>query len=114
MLLKYRRERGMVDKDDAMAQVRLVSLKTLRDQAAADAERTQLALDSSGYQGVTLDMLKGFARKPVNGCASTVAATAAIICARWHSASRWPTTRFVTWDQNRNCCERWSPLQAYC
>ncbi|HRP79893.1 MAG TPA: hypothetical protein PL183_12475, partial [Aquamicrobium sp.] len=42
---------------------RMVSLKALRDQAAADAERTQLALDSSGNQGVTPDMLKGFARK---------------------------------------------------
>ena len=38
-------------------------LKALRDQAAADAERTQLALDSSGNQGVSPDMLKGFARK---------------------------------------------------
>ena len=35
----------------------------MRDQAAADAERMQLALDSSGNQGVTPDMLKGFARK---------------------------------------------------
>ena len=56
-------EVGMVDKDDAMAKERMASLKALRDQAAADAERTQLALDSSGNQGVTPDMLKGFARK---------------------------------------------------
>src|SRR5690606_12169528 len=56
-------EAGMVDKDDAMAKERMVSLKALRDQVAADAERTQLALDSSGNQGVTPDMLKGFARK---------------------------------------------------
>jgi len=55
-------EAGMVDKDDAMAKERMVSLKSLRDQAAADAERTQLALDSSGNQGVSPDMLKGFAR----------------------------------------------------
>ncbi|MGV6876028.1 recombinase family protein [Pseudochelatococcus sp. B33] len=56
-------EAGMVDKDDAMAKERMASLKALRDQAAADAERTQLALDSSGNQGVSPDMLKGFARK---------------------------------------------------
>ncbi|GLI94222.1 resolvase [Methylocystis echinoides] len=56
-------EAGMVDKDDAMAKERMASLKALRDQATADAERTQLALDSSGNQGVTPDMLKGFARK---------------------------------------------------
>lgn len=54
-------EAGMVDKDDAMAKERMVSLKALRDQAAADAERTQFALDSSGNQGVTPDMLKTFA-----------------------------------------------------
>ncbi len=56
-------EAGMIDKDDAMAKERMASLKALRDQAAADAERTQLALDSSGNQGVSPDMLKGFARK---------------------------------------------------
>ena len=56
-------EAGMVDKDDAMAKERMVSLKALRHQAAADAARTQLALDSSGNQGVSPDMLKGFARK---------------------------------------------------
>lgn len=38
-------------------------LKALRDQAAANAECTQLALDSSGNQDVSPDMLKGFARK---------------------------------------------------
>ncbi|VDS03009.1 hypothetical protein DEVEQU_00129 [Devosia equisanguinis] len=48
-----------------MAKERMVSLKALRDQAAADAdaERKKLALDSSGNQGVSPDMLKGFARK---------------------------------------------------
>jgi DNA invertase Pin-like site-specific DNA recombinase len=56
-------EAGMVDKDDTMAKERMASLKAMRDQAAADAERTQLALDSSGNQGVTPDMLKGFAHK---------------------------------------------------
>ena len=56
-------ESGMVDKDDTMARERMAGLKAMRDQAAADAERTQLALDSSGNQGVTPDMLKAFARK---------------------------------------------------
>ena len=46
-------ESGMVDKDDAVAKERIAGLKALRDQAAADAERTQLALDSSGNQAVT-------------------------------------------------------------
>lgn len=56
-------EAGMMDKDDAMAKERMVSLKALRDQAAADTERAQLALDSSGNQTVSLDMVQEFARK---------------------------------------------------
>lgn len=56
-------EGGMIDKDDAMAKERMASLKALRDQAVADGERTQLALNSSGDQGVTPDMLKAFACK---------------------------------------------------
>lgn len=55
-------ESGMVDKDDAMAKERMAGLKALREQAMADAERTQLALDSSGDQGVS-PVLKEFARK---------------------------------------------------
>ena len=54
-------EGGMIDKDDAMAKERMASLKAIRNQA--DAERTQLALNSSGDQGVTPDMLKAFACK---------------------------------------------------
>lgn len=50
-------------KDDAMAKERMASLKALRDQAAAAAERTRLALDSTGNQAVSPDMLKAFARK---------------------------------------------------
>ncbi|HTO33875.1 MAG TPA: recombinase family protein [Pararhizobium sp.] len=56
-------EAGMVDKDDAMAKERMAGLKALREQATDDAERTQLALDSSGNQAVSPDMLKAFARK---------------------------------------------------
>ncbi len=44
-----------------MAKERLISLRALR--ATADAERTQPAPDNSGGQGVSCDMLKGFARK---------------------------------------------------
>ena len=53
----------MVDKDDEVAKERMAGLKALRDQATADAERTQLTLDSGGNQGVSSDMLKEFARR---------------------------------------------------
>src|SRR5690606_25504402 len=106
-------EAGMVDKDDAMARERMAGLKALRDQAAADAERTQLALDSSGNQGVAPICSRASPAKPANGYDSTMAATAATICAHWRSASRSPTTRFASWDRSRNCCERWPPLPAW-
>ncbi|WP_234054169.1 MULTISPECIES: hypothetical protein [unclassified Xanthobacter] len=56
-------ESGMVNKDDAVAKERMASLKALRDQATAEAERTRLALDSSASQAVSPDMLAAFARK---------------------------------------------------
>ena len=56
-------ESGMVDKDDEVAKERMAGLKALRDQAKADADRTQIALDGEGNQRVSPDMLEGFARK---------------------------------------------------
>ncbi|MPZ37108.1 MAG: recombinase family protein [Rhizobiales bacterium] len=56
-------ESGMVDKDDPVAKERIAGLQAVRDQAKADAERTQVALDSTGSQAVSPDMLKTFARR---------------------------------------------------
>jgi len=56
-------ESGMVDKDDETAKERMAGLKGLRDQAKADAERTQSALDGEGSEAISIDMLKSFARK---------------------------------------------------
>jgi site-specific DNA recombinase len=56
-------ESGLVDKDDSVLKERMAGLKALRDQAKADAERTQVALDSAGNQAVSPDMLKTFARR---------------------------------------------------
>lgn len=67
-------EGGMIDKDDAMAKERMASLKALRDQAVADAERTQLALNSSGDQGVTPTCSRHLPARRVNGYGSTMAA----------------------------------------
>jgi site-specific DNA recombinase len=53
----------LVDKDDSVLKERMAGLKALRDQAKADAERTQVALDSAGNQAVSPDMLKTFARR---------------------------------------------------
>jgi len=105
-------ESGMVDKDDETAKEHMAGLKALRDQAKADAERTQSALDGEGSQSVSPDMLKGFARRRASGYTSTMAAIAVTICAPWRSAWRSPTTRFASLDRSRHCYERWSPLRA--
>src|SRR3546814_18925617 len=59
-------ESGVADLNDGALKERIASLKAIRDQATADAERTQPALDSSGNQAVRPDMQKAFAdRKSV-------------------------------------------------
>ena len=96
-----------------MPEERMASLKALRDQAAADAERTQLALDSSGNQGLTPDMLKGFARKARErirlGDGSYRRDHLRALAQRVEVAD---DERFASRDRSRSYCERWSPLQA--
>ena len=54
-------ESGVADLDDPALKERVASLKALRDQAKADAERTQAALDSAGNQVISPDMIMAFA-----------------------------------------------------
>ncbi|MCS6316534.1 MAG: hypothetical protein H8K05_01870 [Nitrospira sp.] len=56
-------ESRMVDKDDSVMKERLAGLKALGEQAKADAERTQRALESSGNQTVSLDRIETFAQR---------------------------------------------------
>lgn len=55
-------ESGVADLDDDSLKERIAGLKAIREQAKADAERIQTALDSSGSQAVTPDMVGRFAR----------------------------------------------------
>ena len=55
-------EGGMVDKDDMVLKDRIAGLKAIRDQATADAERTQATLDSAGGESISLDMIDDFSR----------------------------------------------------
>lgn len=56
-------ESGLVDKDDSVARDRIAGLKAVRDQAQADADRIEAALESEGGEAISTDMLKSFARK---------------------------------------------------
>ena len=60
-------EGGMVDKDDTVLKDRIAGLKAIRDQAAADAERTQATLDSAGGESISLDMIDDFSRTAREG-----------------------------------------------
>lgn len=76
-------EGGMIGKDDAMAEERMASLKALRGQAVAEAERTQLALNGSVDQGITPTCLRHPSASLANGYVWTIVANAAIICGPW-------------------------------
>ena len=55
-------EMGVADLDEPALRERIESLKALRDQAQADAERAQATLDSSGTQAITPAIIGKFAR----------------------------------------------------
>ena len=55
-------EAGVADLDDPALKERIASLKAIRDQAQADAERAAAMLESSGQQAITPQMVQKFAR----------------------------------------------------
>ena len=55
-------ESGVADLDAPGLKERIAGLKAIREQASADAERAQAALDHDGNQAVSPDMVKTFAR----------------------------------------------------
>jgi hypothetical protein len=54
-------ESGIADLADPALKDRIAGLKAIRDQARTDAERAQAALESSGHQSITPDMVRKFA-----------------------------------------------------
>ncbi len=55
-------EAGVADLDDPALKERIASLKAIRDQAQADAERAAAMLETSGQQAITPQMVQRFAR----------------------------------------------------
>ena len=55
-------EAGIADLEDPALRERIASLKAIRDQAQADAERATAMLESSGQQAITPQMVRKFAR----------------------------------------------------
>lgn len=54
-------ESGVADLDDPALKDRIAGLKSVRDQAQAEAERTAAALESNGHQTITPAMVRKFA-----------------------------------------------------
>ncbi len=55
-------ESGVADLNDNALKDRIAGLKAIRDQAKADADRAQTALDHAGQQALSPDMVQTFAR----------------------------------------------------
>ena len=60
-------EAGLADLNDSALKERMAGLNAIREQAATDAERIQMTLDSSGNQSITVDMIGAFASEARNG-----------------------------------------------
>ncbi|MCM2438555.1 recombinase family protein [Agrobacterium vitis] len=60
-------EAGLADLSDSVLKERMAGLKAIRDQALADADRTQATLDSAGNQAITVDMIDALAAEARNG-----------------------------------------------
>jgi hypothetical protein len=81
-------ESGVADLDDPALKERIASLKAIRDQAQADADRAQALAESAGQQAITPAMVQKFAKTPASAFGSPVAAIAVTTSAPWPSAWR--------------------------
>jgi site-specific DNA recombinase len=79
----------VADLDDPAPNERIAGLKSTRDQAQADAERTADALDSAGQPTITSAMVRKFAAT----ARERLRITGGGIFARSRNASRSPTAR---------------------
>jgi hypothetical protein len=87
-------ENGVADVSDPMQ--RVIELKSIPDQARANAERVAGALDRLG-RASRLRHSKPSPAKPAGGCGLSPAAIAATTSARSPGAWKWTRKRFASW-----------------
>ena len=104
-------ENGITDLSDPMLKDRIAELKAIRDQARADAERAEDAIDRLG-PSITPQALKSSPGRRAGACAPTAAATAATTSAHSPNALKWTRKKFASWAPRTCCFARSSPLQA--
>jgi site-specific DNA recombinase len=73
-------ESGIANPADSGLKERIAGLTAIRDQARADAERAQAALDNAGNQAITRIWSRPSPKQPVSGCDWKTAVIAAITC----------------------------------
>jgi hypothetical protein len=95
-----------------MLKDRIAELKAVRDQARADAERAEGALERLGPSITHRKLSKHSPGRLASVCEPRAAATAAITCARSLSASKWTRKKFASWGRKAYCCARLSSLRA--
>ena len=95
---------GVADLSDPMLKNRIAELKAIRDQARADAERAEDAIETARSEHSP--------GRLANGCAPKVAAIAATISAHSPNASKWTRKKFASWDRKACSCARSLPLQT--
>jgi site-specific DNA recombinase len=105
-------ENGVADLSDPMLKDRITELKAIRDQARADAERAEGAIERTGPNITHRSPSKHSPGRLAGACAPTAAATAAITSARLPSASKSTRRKFASWGPKAYCCVHSSPLQA--
>jgi hypothetical protein len=95
---------------DLMLKDRITELKAIRDQARADTERAEGAIERQGTPSAP-NRSRSLPERP-SGCGTRADATAATIFVRSPSASKLMRKNFAPWGRKANCCAPSSPLQA--
>src|ERR1700726_3029009 len=104
-------ENGVAELSDPMLKDGVAELKAIRDQARADAERAQEAIERTGRPSHRRPS-KRLPGRPASACGPNPAATAATTSAHLPSVSKWTRKKFASWGPKANCCVRSSPFQA--
>ena len=104
-------EAGVTDLHDPDLKERVTSLKAIRDQAQADAERAVAMLESSGQQTITPQMVQKFARTARERI-RIESGSYRRDHLRAPSASRSRTAKSASWDRKAICSEPLPPPRA--
>lgn len=105
-------ESGVAALDAPGLKERIAGLKAIREQASADAERAQAALDHAGNQAVSPEMVRTFARAARQRIRLNSGGYRRDHLRALAQRVEVADKEVRTWDRNQNCCALWSPPRA--